>query len=287
MWGTGLYDDDAAADLRDAIALVTKVPAGGEKLLQILRDMHGAIDVGDVDGQTFWLVMADQFERRGIACAEVTDNAISIVVEGRNLEALKALGADQPTLRKRTKVLTELLGRLRAPRPPKVRNAPRKPPEMILAAGEVFAFPAMRGVASRPWRAPSDGPFIPDGWGALVVLSTGRAFDWLPWCAVASLTVDPTRVPSLDEAVQACLIYHLQTDGAARCVPRRSEIRKMDLKPLGKVSLDATRTEPTLSKWGVPAAIECGWSVAYAGYGRNFQGLPTGPRLSELITNAS
>src|SRR5262249_193439 len=129
--------------------------------------------------------------------------------------------------------------------------------------------------------------FVPSGWGALVVLSTGRAFEWLPWCAVASLAVDTTRMPSLEEAIQAHLIYHLQTQGAARCVPQRSHIRKMNVQPLGQVTLDESKTQPTLSKWGVPMAIECGWSVAYAGSTREVQGLPTGPKLSELLANAS
>jgi hypothetical protein len=287
MWGPGLYDDDTAADLRDAVALVAKVPGTGERLLTILRDMNGLVDADDIDGQTFWLVLADQFERRAISCAEVTAKALSIIVDGRNLSCLKDLGAEERLLAKRAKVLDGLAERLRSPRPYELRSAPKTPPAMILEAGEVYAFPAMNGASCHPYRLPYEGPFVANGWGALVVLETGRAFDWLPWCALASLTVDPERKPTLPDAVSERLIFHLQTEGAARCIPKRSHIRTMSLELLGSVLLDPVKVRPVISKWSVLSAIECGWSVAYTGYTRNVQGLPTGGYLSELVINAS
>ena len=243
-WGAGLYDDDTASDLRDAVKLVSKVPVSGDKLLSILRDMNQTVDVDDIDGQTFWLVLADQFERRGIACQEVSDTAVSLIADGRNLRSLEEHGAQANVL------------------------------------------PAMNGAAEHPWRLPYEGPFVANGWGALVVLETGRAFDWLPWCAVASLTVDPTAKPTLQDAIVERLIFHLQTDGAARCIPRRPEIKKMNLELLGRVDLDSSRVQPTLSKWSVGQAIECGWCVNYAGYTRDVRGLPMGGRLSELLRHA-
>jgi hypothetical protein len=287
MWGPGLYEDDTAADLKNTMALAVKGPVSGEALLKILCDINGAADLDDVDGQAFWLVVADQFERRGIPCREATKTALSILADGRNLKCLEELGADQQTLKKRAKVLGELSARLQSPRPPKPRPTPKKPPDMILAAGEVYAFPTMEKFACHPWRAPSEGPFVANGWGALVVLETGRAFDWLPWCAVASLTVDPERKPSLHDALAARLIFHLQTEGAARCVPRRAEIRKMNLERLGSVALDASKTKEVVSKWSVSQAIECGWSISYAGYARGVQGPPVGCQLSRLIAPAS
>lgn len=59
--GAGLYDDDNALDLKNSIALLAKIPADGERLLQILRRQHPE------PGKVFWRVVADQFERRGIA----------------------------------------------------------------------------------------------------------------------------------------------------------------------------------------------------------------------------
>ena len=62
--------------------------------------------------------------------------------------------------------------------------------------------------------------FKPDGWGAMVVLATGRAFNWLPWVALASLTVKGHRKPTLEEALRARLIFHSQTMGAGRFIPK-------------------------------------------------------------------
>jgi hypothetical protein len=61
----------------------------------------------------------------------------------------------------------------------------------------------------------------------------------------------------------------------------------MNLGLLGRVSLDRMKVEPVLSKWGVPRAIECGWSVSYAGYTRDVKGPKLGGHISALVMNAS
>jgi hypothetical protein len=84
-WGAALYDDDTASDLRNALAVVCKVPADGDRLLELLAEMYPQRDPADDDGALFWLVTADQFERRGIACAAVTATALSIIEQGTDL----------------------------------------------------------------------------------------------------------------------------------------------------------------------------------------------------------
>lgn len=264
-WGAALYADDAAGDLKNAIALVTKVPADSDRLLAILKQFHGdeAIDPADGDGAMFWLVVADQFERKGIACREAADTALHIIESGTDLAACAERGADDKFLQARRKVLLELESRLRAPRPTKPPRKAGKPPALVLETGQVFAFPTMDGRAWHPYRLPSAGEFVGDGWGALVVLATGRAFDWLPWVALAGLTVATDRKPAFDEALDGRLIPHPQTFGAARFVPKAAHAKGLGLELLGNVELDADKVLPHLSKWRVESAIQYDWTIAY------------------------
>ena len=281
--GAALYDEDRAADLKSAIGLVCKVPVDGGRMLRILADMQGDVDPRSADSSVFWLVVADQFERLDIACAEAASTALALIDEGTDLARLAAAGADEALLARRRKTLAELAGRLRSPRPVRARKLGGQPPDLCVDVGEVHAFPTQRGFACSPHRLPGAGPFVQDGWGAMVVLDRGRAFDWLPWCAMASLTVDPARRPSLDDALQARLITHQQTRGAARCVPNRAHLATMGAEPIGRVTLDANRVAPVLSRLSVQMAIECGWSIAAVAFGRDVAGPKVGVPLQDLL----
>jgi hypothetical protein len=282
-WGAKLYDDDRAADLKKTVALVAKVPAAGDRLLEILAELHGDTDPSNEDAIVFWLVVADQFERRGLVCARAASTALALIDGGNDLARLAASGADEPFLARRRAELDELAGRLRHPRPVRPPKAAGKPPDFCMEVGDVLAFPTERGFACSPWRLPDKGPFVADGWGAMVVLARGRAFDWLPWCALASLAVDPARRPTLEDAREAPLITHMQTHGAARCVPRRAHLATMRAEPIGRVALEARLVEPVLSRWSVLQAIECEWSVATTAYSRGVRGPKVGGALRELL----
>jgi hypothetical protein len=262
-WGASLYDADFAGDLKNTIALVSKVPVAGDRLLELLLQMQGDVDLDDEEGTLFWLVVADQFEKKGIESGQATSNALRIIQSGTDLAACKARGADEKFLKARQKALLELDARLRQPRALKARPKAQKPPPLVLSAGEVYAFPTMAGRAWHPYRLPSDGPFVADGWGALVVLATGRAFEWLPWVALASLTVRSDRKPSFDDALKGQLIPHPQTNGAGRFVPKSAHTKGLQLELLGRIDLDPVLVEPQLSSWKVERAIGYDWTIAY------------------------
>jgi hypothetical protein len=284
-WGAALYDDDSASDLRDTIASVCKVPVSGDRLLGILKEMQGECDPTDEDGALFWLVVADQFEKRRIECREASAMALDIIDRGLNLEHAREAGADERFLKKRAAVLQQLAERLRVPRPVRPRVGPRKPPPLVLGTGEIYAFQTMKGRAWHPYRLRCEGPFAPDGWGAMVVLATGRAFDWVPWVSLASLELNEQRKPTLGEALAARLMLQVETDGAGRYIPKRSHARGMNLELLGRVELDSALVEPILSTWRLSRAVRCDWSVCLAGFGAKFTGNPRGPLLSSLLVS--
>jgi hypothetical protein len=284
--GAALYEDDNALDLRDSLALFCKVPMPGDRLLDYLREVYGDCDPTDDEGALFWLVTADQFELRGIECKQATSTALSIIENGSDLLFAREKGADEAFLKKRKVVLEELAKRLKSPRTFRPRVPPRKPPALVVDTGEIYAFPTMYGYALIPCRLDSQGPFVPDGWGALVILATGRAFHWLPWVALASLTVNPDRKPTLEEAHHGRLIFHSQTNGAGRFIPKPSHAREMGLELLGRIVLDERLVEPHLSTWEIATAIAHDWPISYGAFGLKAKDAPRGCELSSLVKMA-
>jgi hypothetical protein len=144
----------------------------------------------------------------------------------------------------------------------------------------------MRGYAWTPHRLEHlDGPFKPDGWGALIVLAAGRAFDWLPWVALASLTVAPQRKPTLNEVLRARLILHqyLYSDGPGPYIPKRAHARGMGLELLGRVQLEPRLVTPQLSKCSVTRAIGRGWDITAAAMNSTAEDAIISCELSSLV----
>lgn len=260
-WGSGLYQDDAAADVRDTISTLAKLPVSGDRLLEILlKNWHEGVELDDDGGPTFWLAAADQFERRGIACPRAFERALTAIDTGADLRDQESRGAHARDLKQRAKMLSVLAQRLRSPRPVRPRPTAKKPPPFVVEVGELYSFPTMNGEGFNPWfRDWEQARFKPDGWGALLVVARGRVFDWMPWCAISSLSVPALRKPTLDDALRARL--YSATQGATLCVPRRSHLRKMDMQLLGRVELDAKKAASVISDEHTPeTAVTCGWS---------------------------
>ncbi len=69
IWGTGLYSGDFAKELSSAARAVSQLPFDGDRLAELLCSVEpgAANNRADEDHTTFWLVVADQFAKRGIA----------------------------------------------------------------------------------------------------------------------------------------------------------------------------------------------------------------------------
>jgi hypothetical protein len=266
-WGVGLYQGDVASDLRNKISLLAKLPASGERLLKILIETHHeGITFDDDDGPAFWLVVADQFERRGIACPKAFERALLAIDTGADLRDWERRDASSSDLKKRAKVLRTLGDRLRSPRPRRPRPEGKKPPRFIVDVGEVYSFPTMAGECFNPWAPNWDVPYMkfrPDGWGAMLILARGRVFDWFPWCTYTSLTVDASRRPSLADAAKA----RCTTDFAQFCVPRRSHMKRMKMELLGRIHVDPEKAAAAFTAPVTPQqAVLADWSFYPRGW---------------------
>ena len=189
-WGAGLYSNDFALDLRNTAAAIARLPFDPDRLLEILIAQSGQApgDGDDEDHATFWLVVADQFWRRGLIAPAARERALKIIDDDRDLSMNAALGMSEALLRKRRQMLQELKAKLSAP--PSAKRGPtiKKPQPFIFEVGDLIAFPACGGNAINPYFTPpalrsvaDSRPWVQDGWSALVMIDRGRAFDFLVW----------------------------------------------------------------------------------------------------------
>jgi hypothetical protein len=266
-WGPGLYQDDDALDLKSAIALLSKLPVPGDRIVEILlskRDDDAHLNKDG--GPTFWLVVADQFERKGIESTLAFSMAKEAIESGADLRDLEGRGMDLPDIRKRAKLLEALGARFRSPRPLRPRASAKRPPPMVVEVGQAYSFPTMENTAKISIsRAPTE--FEPDGWGAMLILGTGRVYDWLPWCAYQSLSVPRDREATLEDVRRSRL---LSAETAQLAVPRRSDLALIEAKLLGRLDLNsrviAERVPFLPQGYGPEMAVYAGWRFKVLNY---------------------
>jgi hypothetical protein len=266
-WGVGLYQDDEAEDLRDTIAVLAKLPVDGTRLLDLLVTEDREANPDEDPRPAFWLVVADQFERRGIRCTAAQERALEVIDRGDDLRDLEARELSAAGLRQRAKALEALKARLLSPRPERPRPRASRPPPICVAAGDVIVHPSMEGESMNPHSGREDirpfgGPFIPDGWGAIVILETGRAYDWFPWCSYQSLALWTESPPDLDE-VRAGRLTSLS---ARRAVPNPRQLRRVGARIIGRLALSRSRVSaiPVLhvdKPVSPEQVVRWGWSV--------------------------
>ena len=241
VWGTGLYSGDFAADLRDAIRAVARLPFKGDKLLDILSSIEptAANNTDDEDHTTFWLVLADQFAKRGIACERVRDKALRIIDDGTDLAILAALGMEPPGLRKRQELLTELRDRIEAaPLNGKSRSVLKKPQPFLMGIGDILVYPTSRGKCINSYFAAKER--IPDwkqdGWGAALVVDMGRAFEFLAWYRPVTVFAALTTKPAL-VGLRSMSSWVLKRPGTCS----RVHFKRMELEKIGSFPVDSTK----------------------------------------------
>jgi hypothetical protein len=249
VFGTGLYSGDFAMDMRSAIRAVARLPFDPDRLVDILSETEPAAaqDPGDTDHTTFWLVVADQFARRGIACERARDKALGIIDSGSDIAMLTKLGMSASDLKKRQAMLLELRLRLvTAPPDGKPRDVLKKPQPFLMDVGDVLVYPTFRGKNINPYFASREkqichteqgpSPWRADGWSALLVVDRGRAFDFLSWYRPLTISAAMPEKPTL-AALSGELLWKLERPGVCSAV----HFRRMELEKIGALPVDEAR----------------------------------------------
>jgi hypothetical protein len=263
VWATGLYAGDFALDLRGTIGAVAKLPFDSDRLLDILRESERAAadHADDPDHTTFWLVVADQFARRGIESERARQMALEIIDSNRDLTNMEKLGMRAPDLRKRKKVLEEVRQRIVAPA---MRSKPREvmkgPQPLLMQSGDVLVYPTFAGRCRNPYFVDQDKdrmgtaslPWHIDSWAAMVIVDCGRAFDFLTWYRPLTLARAMADKPGI-AALQGDLIWKLARPGTCT-VPH---FKRMGLEKIGAIAIDSEKLTTSFGdlRPGISAAV--------------------------------
>jgi|SRR5215467_68206 len=267
VFGTGLYSGDFALDLRPVVGAVLRLPFDPDKLVDVLSgtEPSAASNSSDEDHTTFWLVVADQFAKRGIACDRVRTKALAIIDTGADIAMLGKLGMKAGDLRKRKRILDELRVRIvDAPTTNRPRAVLQKPQPLLMEMGDVLVYPTCGGENINPY-LPSKAANIhhtkmgretwkQDGWGAMVILDCGRAFDYLAWYRPATLAETTAEKPTLDSLASE-ILWSVESPGT--CSP--SHFKKMELEKIGVLPVDREKASVIYPKrfgTGVSAAVQ-------------------------------
>jgi hypothetical protein len=238
-WGAGLYANDLAADLKSTIAALAKLPFDGDRIAEILcQDAAEVIaDEADEDYTNFWLVAADQFQKKGLRCESVRKTAIRIIESGQDIALMTDLDMSSTDLKHRQKCLAELKARLSAPvSSEKPRKTMKKPQPLVMSVGELFAYPVSQGEPLNPYfphpRTDVSG-WKHDGFGAMLIIDTGLAFGFLAWYTLATIDVMTEQPLRIDEALNVRK-WFLRNSGTSSV----AHMKKMELAKIASCDLD-------------------------------------------------
>src|SRR5437879_5973901 len=186
-WGIGLYSRDFATDLKATISAASRLPLDEEPLVEAIcqSEASAATDPADADHTIFWLVLADQLEKRRIFSGRVRETALAILDGGKDAAMMQALGMKPADIRKRGDRLAELRARLVAqPEESGERKTIKGPEPYVFELYGVYAYPTCGGVPLNPYMPAKRfdrAAWHPEGFGLMLVVSRGRAFGYLPW----------------------------------------------------------------------------------------------------------
>ena len=140
-WGTSLYSDDLASDLRDEFrTLIGDGLSTGEAIDRLAGEYLKSPPDPD-DTRVFWLVVADTAWRLGRPHRRATREALRVIKSGAELERW----TDPKARRQRERTLAQVAERLRSP-----ASRPKNVPRRVLAAngwdaGDLVAYQLASG----------------------------------------------------------------------------------------------------------------------------------------------
>ncbi len=150
-WGTGLYQDDVAMDVRDTYKDQLHRGKTGEEITQeLMEDYEDLLDDME-DGPVFWFALADTQWTLGRLEDDVKERALSCLENGGDAWRWEMEGAAK--VRAREKVLQKLKEKLNTPQPPKKKVSQYRLYQCKWNLGDVYAYPLTGAYAEeRGWK---------------------------------------------------------------------------------------------------------------------------------------
>lgn len=141
-WGTALFSDDAAADVREGYRdLIGDGFTGPQATDTLLKEWSDALADPD-EASVFWLALASTQWQCGRLETRVHSKALKIIEEGTDLRRWRE---DSKLLKKRGAVLAKLQVQLTSPQPPEKRIPKRYRNTCDWDVGEVISYRLLPG----------------------------------------------------------------------------------------------------------------------------------------------
>jgi hypothetical protein len=141
-WGTGLFSDDVAADVRDGYReLIGDGLPGPEATDALVKQWSGALADSE-DAGVFWLALAATQWQCGRLEPRVKKEALEVLKSGSDLRRWQE---DSKMLKQRQAVLVKLEAKLRSPQP-RVKRIPKRYRDTCdWEVGEVIGYRSLSG----------------------------------------------------------------------------------------------------------------------------------------------
>ena len=139
-WGTGIYSNDTAGDVRDMCKEIypfVSVGRGNEIIFEEFREVIES-DILDDDYASFWYALADWQWKHGILSEEIKQKTISLLTNHTSIEDWEEMG-DCKDVNKRIEVMDKLKRRLESPQPG-CKLSPAKLAKPKHKAGDIIIF---------------------------------------------------------------------------------------------------------------------------------------------------
>lgn len=141
VWGTGIFQDDTACDIRENYrGYLGQGLSGAEATARVLADFESSLVDPDEAG-VVWLALAATQWKLGRLDAETLAKALEVINSGADLKRW----SESKDLAKRRSVLEKLRVQITSPQPAKKRVAERKLCESRWSEGDLIAYRLTNG----------------------------------------------------------------------------------------------------------------------------------------------
>jgi len=136
------------------------------------------------------------------------------------------------------------------------RKSLKQPQPLLMDVGDLMLYPTCRGESINPYFKEKDlidTGWKPDGWGALLIIDSGRAFDFLAWHRALTIVVSLPQKPDVD-CLRSQVEWVVRSPGTCSA----SHFKRMKFEKVQRFTIDDVRLRqcfPSLTS-GIYAAVQ-------------------------------
>ncbi|HZP03993.1 MAG TPA: hypothetical protein VFB43_03755 [Terracidiphilus sp.] len=137
VWGTGIFEDDTACDVRGHYKDCLGDGHTGSEATRWILDEYQDLLTDPSEGGVIWLALASEQWKQGRLESETLEHALLVIDSGSDLNRWEAGSADHAA---RRAALEKLRVQITSPQPPEKKVARRVPAECHMKRGDLLAY---------------------------------------------------------------------------------------------------------------------------------------------------